>query len=477
LLGCSLALAQVPDCSRFLTNPVFTKTTTEASGATKESFRLLQCAASWKSASDAQSAGVSATIPVYGIPVPISANWSDAKVEQWKNENCSAEERKSNSNFRYFQTVNAIDPITAKTALACYEAQFKAQADQRSALRCRITDTPSSVVFEAEWARTPGESANPPLVESFFTEGTTCQGSLAAGTPVPEGGRALMCSTPTAAAAAFSLNTSRGSCTLASQTRYPKITLASMTLTQPFFVSGTEVEFPAGFKMVTNGYPATIRADRLTIAGSSSIVSFDARDMGVNQQGRAAGTLLIAAKEVRGSGLTILNAGEPGGVGASGSQGPSGGPGAPGKGRSPVQGSCGPLSFICDNVPLSCTGGENGKQGGPGGPGSKGSTGAPGGGAGAVTLEIPFQSQDSIKVFINTALSGKELGCGGKICGGVGGIGGIGGMGGPGGQGGAGGPGTLTCGGTDGGGIGPRGPQGPQGDSGSDGSAADVRVL
>lgn len=476
-LTCSVALAQAPECSTFLTNPVFTKVTTESSGAAKESFRLLQCASSWKSASEAKSAGIEATIPIYGIPVPIEANWSQDKVEQWKNQNCSAEERKANSSFRYFQSVNAIDPITAKTALACYEAKFKADAAARSALRCRITDTPASVVFEAEWARTPGEAANPPIVESFFTEGTTCQGTITAGSPVPEGGRAVMCSTPTAAAAAFSLNTSRGSCTVASQTRYPKVTLASMSLTGPFFISGTEIEIPAGFRMVTNGYPATIRADRLTIAGSSSIVSFDTRPMGVNQQGRSAAALLIAAKEVRGTGLTVLNAGEPGGVGAPGSQGPTGGAGAPGKGRSPVQGACGPLSFICDNVPLTCTGGENGKDGGAGGPGSKGSTGAPGGGAGAVTLEIPFQVQDAIKVFTNTSLSGKELVCGGRICGGAGGEGGPGGPGGQGGQGGAGGPGTLTCGGTDAGNRGPVGPQGPQGDPGPDGTAADVRLL
>lgn len=471
--------AQEVDCSKFLTNPIFTKTTTEVSTASKDRFRLLQCASSFKSYADTRKYGIDVTVPVYGVPVEFGGDFENATVEQWKSQNCSSEDRKSDQSLAYFQSVTTIDPISAKAALECVKSRTEVDIASRSALRCRVTDTPAALIFEAEWARTPGEAGNPPIVETFGLAGTNCKGApgpFGVGQSVPEGGVAMLCDKPERSAA-FSLNTNRGSCVRASETRYPRVTLASMSLSAPLFIAGTDVEIPAGWKLVTNGYPVTIRADRLQIAGSASITSFDAREMKPNEQGRFAGSILISAKELLGQGLSILNAGEPGGIGPDGPGGPPGSAGGPGKGRSPLQGKCGWLSFACDNLPITCTGGENGGTGGTGGPGSNGSIGAPGGGGGLVTLEVPLTLTPSIQVLTDVGTDGKPQSCGGKICGGIGGRGGKGGPGGPGGPGGAAGPRTLTCGGTNPGGTGPVGPVGADGDKGPDGYTAEVRTL
>lgn len=469
------------ECAIFLKNPVFTSATTNSSVKSKENFRLLQCSASWKSASDAQAAGISATIPIYNIPVPFSANWDQTKVDQWKNQNCSQNERNANYQINFYQSIYSIDPISAKAGLECMRSKFAAE-DTR-AIRCNLTQTDSALLFQAEWRRTNGEAAGAaPIVQSFTAVNTVCQNAndLSPTKSLSEGGISLLCSVQKDAAA-FSLNTSRGECLVSAAPRLPKIVLPkSMVMDKPLFIAGTDIEIPSDAKIVTNGYPLTINADRLAIDGQAAIMSFVSGPVSAQAAGRFSGTISITAKEVTGKGLSILNAGEPGGVGVSGAAGAPGAPGGPGQTRLPsFQQNCGGgiLNVICQAVPAGCTGGQNGGVGSPGQPGYQGNPGAPGGGAGEVTLDVPIDARDSVSILTDVDLAGKAQQCNGQICGGMGGTGGPGGPGGSGGPGGPGASGTQNCGGTNAGPNGPPGSTGPNGGPGSNGPSAPVRIL
>lgn len=466
-------------CKVFLDKPVFTTTTVSSSQATRDSFRLLQCSANWKSASEAQSAGIDVTIPIYDIPVPFNLNWSDQKVEQWKSANCSVQERDNQANLRYYQAVYSVDPVTAKAALECFDKGFKAEVDlsSTSALRCTLTETSAAYVFEARWRRTAGETGPPPTVYEFTTINTSCNGeSLAKGQSISEGGTPVLCLVGEKAAA-FSLTTDRGGCTASATVRLPKLRLpTAITLTEPMFLIGQEIEFPANARIVTNGFPLSIRAEKLNLLGSVRIQSFQASVPDLQQPGKSAGPISIYADEVVGQGgVSILNAGQPGGPGGVGPQGPPGPPGHPGRSRTTNWKKNCPLPFVCDLIPSGCEGGRKGGTGGPGGPGYPGLPGMPGGAAGEVRLDVPLDMRNMFSVLTNTGLDGQPAHCDGQICGGAGGRGGPGGPGGPGGSGGAGAPGTLYCGGTDGGRQGPEGPTGPQGPNGSNGANATFR--
>lgn len=476
-LASSQQLADV--CKTFLAKPVFTTTTVNATAASKENFRLFQCSANFKSSSEAQAAGIDVTVPIYDIPVPINANWSDAKVEQWKSSHCSDQERKAQAQLAYYSSVYSVDPISAKTALECARilgGVTTAQFDT-AALRCTLNETQAAYVFEARWRRTSGEQGSPPKVVSFTTMNTTCMNAtaLAPNANVSEGGVPVLCSV-TDKAAAFTLVTDRGGCSAAGTVRLPKIQVPSMVLSGPEFISGQEVEIMANAKIVTNGYPFTIRADRLTLAGPVRVISFDPYTPNQMQPGRNAGGISISAGEFVGTSLSILNAGGPGGPGSQGAKGPPGGPGQPGKGRTTNWKKNCPIPLVCDIIPTGCEGGDNGGRGGQGGQGYVGNPGMPGGAAGEVTIDVPLDARKFINVMTNVDLNGQPRSdCNNQICGGVGGAGGLGGPGGDGGPGGPGAPGTVYCGGTDAGGSGPPGATGPSGGQGPNGLNALVR--
>ncbi|WP_175751982.1 hypothetical protein [Burkholderia ambifaria] len=475
------ALAETNECIAFLKNPVFTSITTNSAIKSKDGFRQLQCSAQWKSASDAESAGIDATIPVYDISIPLSANWDQSKVEQWKQQNCSQAERDAKYETTLYQSAYAIDPITAKAAVACMQSHFA--TEQIRALRCTLTETNNALLFQAEWRRSPGEDlTTAPKVVSFSKANTICQnaGDLEVNKQVPEGGISLLCSVQEQAAA-FSLNTNRGQCIVSATPRMPKVVLPTkMVLDNALFIASSDVEIPSGAKIITNGYPVTINADRLSIGGSAEIRSFASGTPSVGAPGRYAGSINITAKDISGKGLTILNAGEPGGQGLVGSGGPPGGTGNAGKSRLPAfQQNCGGglLNWLCQAVPAGCTGGEDGGKGGTGAKGYAGNPGAPGGAAGEVRIDFPIDGRDAVVVLTDVDLAGKPLACSGLICGGIGGKGGDGGPGGPGGVGGSGAHGTMHCGGTNDGPTGEIGPKGDQGPKGADGASASLRFL
>ena len=373
----ALAQSAANVCTAFLSKPIFTSTTIQTSSATRDSFRLLQCASNWKSAQEAQATGIEATIPLYDLQIPFTANWDNTKVEQWKSANCSNEERKSAANLSYYSAVYSIDPITAKAALECFDRGFKAEADvaQGSALRCTLTETPSAYVFEARWRRTAGETGAAPQVVSFTPINTNCldTASLAKDKFISEGGVPVLC-TVTEKAAAFALTTTRGGCSASATVRLPKLQIPKeVILSEPLFISGQEVEIAANAKIVTNGFPLTIRADKLNLLGTAKIVSFETATLTTPHPGKYAGSIQITATEFVGQGLTILNAGQRGGLGLQGQKGPQGSYGSPGEGRTTTQrrvcGNIPLLSDVCNLVPTGCEGGRNGGTGGQGGAG------------------------------------------------------------------------------------------------------------
>lgn len=469
------ALAQ-EICRAMLDSPIFTRTNVERTEASRNSFKLLQCSAQWRSAADAQAAGISAEIPIYNIPIPFTANWNQNQVEQWKQQNCSNEERSASYGLKLTESAYSINPVTADK----FESCIKSFVDQQ-AVRCGITETPNSVVFEAVWRRTTGESPSAaPKVRAFSSIGAQCVNGnqLSPNTPLNEGGISILCSVGEQVPV-FTLNTDRGQCFAAASANRETITLqGTIVLQKSETFRGRTVQITADAKVVTNGFPLRINADILRIDGSPQIISFVTRQMAPSEDGRDAAPIDINAKRVIGAGLSILNVGENGGNGTSGAAGGQGAGGSPGVGRSPLQVGGDIGGFIRRHVPLSCTGGRSGGNGGQGLPGENGTRGGHAGDAGEVRLGIPDAAspQSPITVLVNTGIDGRPRDCGGLICGGTPGQGGRGGAGGPGGPGGSGGPAEGGCGGTSGGSTGPQGAGGANGPDGQPGNSA-RRVL
>lgn len=328
-------------------------------------FRRLQCAADWKSAKNAIDAGVAADVPIYDLPVSFTANWDQNKVEQWKSENCSDEERSADYASTLYRSTYSVDRITAQAQLECIQSLM----DRRS-VSCGVTETSSSIVFEAFWRRTSGETNNPPVVTSFNSVNTECIGvdALAKGAPIVEGGINVLCNLGEAAPM-FSLNTDRGSCVASGSGKDNAITLtATLKLSEPISYRANRIVVSDGFSVVTNGYPFRLQADVLELNGSSNILSFSEPKALQMTVGGTAGPVTISAKRITGEGIiTVLNAGQHGGDGEQGSVGPPGAPGGPGVGRTTNWKKNCPIPFVCDIIPSGCEGGKNGGTGRPGG--------------------------------------------------------------------------------------------------------------
>lgn len=475
-LAAKLVNAQTaPDyCKVFLEKPIFTTATTTSSATQRENFRLLACSSSFKSAAEAQSAGIEATIPIYDLPVPFTASWDNQKVETWKSANCTAEERAGSASMAYYNASYAVSPVSANAALACYVELFKAMGNE--ALRCELTETSNSYVFNARWRRTAGEAGPGPKVTQFTVLNTQClnAAALGDGTFVSEGGIPVLC-TVGKDAAAFALTTDRGGCSASGRYRAPKLIMpATLVLSAPFTQVADEMEFPSGASVVTNGYPFSISASRLVLQGPVSVKSFESISAGPGTPGMSASTVSVVAKELVGvGGLTILNAGQAGGKGATGAAGPPGNPGKPGVGRTTSWSNVcknfpWPLSQVCELQPTGCEGGEDGAPGGAGIAGYPGNPGLAGGAGGPVFIDVDPSGRNLVTVLTDTGVDGRPMACNGAVCGGPGGPGGDGGAGGPGGPGGQGASGTAWCGGTN---AGQRGTDGATGTTGPTGPA------
>lgn len=461
------AIASADVCSEIIQNPVFTKETIKKNENTQTNFKRMLCSSSWRSASDATSAGVEATIPIFDLAIPFTANWDNTKVEQWKRKNCSAEERSGSYVTSLYKSTYEINPISAKAALEC--AKSMANAD---AVRCSISDNENAIVFNAEWRRTSGEELNSaPKIISLTYDNATClnDADFTNDKPILDGGISLLCKR-NELAPVFVLSTTRGKCIQFGTDKTNVYRLAgAMSLSAPLFVNAARVSIDDGFKLVTNGYPVQIFAnENLNISGTASISSFEKAGAEKKMEpGKYAGPITIKAKRIKGGALTINNAGQNGGPGLDGQDGHTGSKGTPGVGRDPVTGKDnGLIGKVIEAIPKSCTGGKNGGKGFSGGNGTDGIPGGPGGAAGKVTLMLPLDDTDNqyISVLTGVGLDNKpRADCKEKVCGGLGGIGGKGGKKGAGGPGGDGAGGTTWCGGTD---------AGPKGDDGKPGANA-----
>jgi hypothetical protein len=369
-----------------------------------------------------------------------------------------------------------VSPISAENALQCVRAK-----EDNKAIRCNVTESEGSIVFETEWRRTTGEAASAaPQIQSLTMSSANCLNAsdLAPGTVVTDGGVSLLCKRGDEAPL-FSVNTTRGQCFAYGMSKKDAIELSGdVVLDRPMIYEAARVVLKPNLRMITQGFQLQIIADdRLEIEGSPRIVSFLPVQKASMEPGRSAQPITVRAKKLIGGGLSINNSGEDGGQGVQGQAGQAGPQGPPGVGRDPVTGSDnGFFGQIIQAIPKSCTGGRDGGQGGPGSPGFPGIQGASGGAAGLVNLLLPpdVEPNTAILVETNVGVGNSRRSCNGQICGGLGGPSGVGGPGGAGGPGGPGAGGTTWCGGTNAGPPGPRGADGSPGPKGPDGPTAKV---
>ncbi|WP_312992971.1 hypothetical protein [Achromobacter animicus] len=435
------------------------------SGAT--SLKKMLCSASWSSAQDAVTAGFDITVPIYDIPVPLSANFSREKQEAWQAKNCSAEERSNQFRAVGYTFVKEINPAVADAWLQCILTTHQAPR----ALSCKVTETETSAIFEVKWRPFDGTKIDEaPIVTSLSVQNTTCTNAdaLKPGTAIGSGGVAVLCAGNVDATPIMVLNTDRGSC-LASGALATRVTTLSGTLllSSPAVYRGDNLKLSSDLVIVTNGYDLTVDAKRLQIEGTPQIISFREAQKAESVRGQSAGKIHIRARSVSGDQLRIANFGQDGGKGAKGR---TGGPGD--------QGSHATRRYLTGG---GCTGGDEGKPGGKGKTGYKGDPGAPGGTGGDVVLEIEqgLMNGSIERVFVATKRPDRQantIACDGT-CGGLGGFGGDRGDGGPGGPGGQPAGGDWPCGGHPGGGPGPRGDDGTVGDEGPLGAPGAIKLL
>lgn len=433
---------------------VFKQETVYNGSKLNTSFKQMLCSAEWKTYSDVVNAGIDITIPIFDIPIPISANYSSDKREAWQKKFCTASERKLDYQSQAYRTAYEVNPATADAWVKCIEL-----ARINKVLSCKVTETESSAVFEASWRRVDDElDSAAPKVVSLAIKNTKCPTpTLKVGIRLKSGGTAVLCDGNIQKAPTFSLQTTRGSCLAAGQLAETVDEISGqIVLTSPMTYRGNKLRLKGGTKIITDGYNLTFNVKRLDVEGGVEILSFLPRDVPEGRVGRSAGEVRIQADTLSGSPLIVRNFGEDGGPGAKGGSGNQGGRGRSGDQRYVSWGGC--------------TGGQDGRPGNQGGQGFPAQSGANGGNGGDVLLNVKAGLQDGIVSRIavlqkRTDRAGNDISCPGT-CGGLGGIGGVGGDGGPGGLGGEGAPGNAGCGGTN---AGPGGPQGPVGLAGEAG--------
>jgi uncharacterized membrane protein YgcG len=429
------------------------------SGSSYQSyFHNLLCTANWHSYSDAQSAGISAIIPIYGMKIPIDANWDNSRQEQWKSEYCSEEDRSLDYRTALTVALKTVHPEVVPAWLECIRIKCSRPSSEIS---CSVKETASQVVFTARWEGGKfARLSKPPRVISVDVFASDCTNVPRKGDMIDAAGVSVSCVPKSSEDPLFVLQTQRGNCQMGLGDAEGSVDLLEpITLADSRYFKAAHVTLDNN-TIVTNGHNLTIEAETLEIRGAPKIVSFD-RAASIETAGLPAGFIKIIARRIIGTGLEIHNYGQNGGAGNDGVKGTDGGPGGGGSVR-----SC-----------FGCGGGSNGGDGGGGSNGSAGHPGSPGGVGGNVVLVLPSDaSSDKIVIFqerINPDTNKKET-CSGP-CGGIGGKGGTGGTKGIGGPGGSGAGPNCTCGGTSGGNKGADGSPGPDGTRGSSGT--DGRLI
>ena len=433
----------------------------------KTSFKHMLCSAEWSSYSDVVNAGIDVTIPIYNIPIPMSANYSRDKQEAWQKQFCTATERKLDYASTAYKTAYEVDRVTADAWVKCQELQFASKG--RSALSCKVIETDSSAIFEARWIRSEGEADSAaPKVISLTKQNTKCPSpTLKKNVMLGDGGAAVLCSGNLNKQPTFMLQTTRGAC-MASGTLAEKATelTGQIELREAtVFCSDTRLLINGGTKIITNGHNLTINARRLEAEGGVQIISFLPRDIPLDTRGRSSGEIIIQSDRISGSPISITNFGEDGGAGSKGATGSQGPPGTA-------------RTF---GFPQGCGAGNDGGIGYTDIVGFPGQPGMAGGNGGDVKLNIKSGLKEGLikRAVIVTSRpdrSGATLQCTGS-CLDLGGVGGAGGDNGPGGPGDPGAGGTNVCDGTNPGPTGLQGPSGPQGPAGSNGASGIIVGL
>ncbi|MDQ6892325.1 MAG: hypothetical protein M3167_06555 [Acidobacteriota bacterium] len=203
-------------------------------------------------------------------------------------------------------------------------------APARSSLSCEVAATGSVVSFTAAWIQSIGEPVSAaPRVQSFRVFEATCTGMFKNGRRIKTGGDIVPCKAVGDADPVFVLQTDRGVCVRsASLNAFDRMISGYQKLTGPTYIKEKRLLLKSDTKIVTDGFPLTIEADRLDMDGVPQVISFEDRPgRPAGDPGRPGGKIVIKAGEVRGTSLRIQNFGEDGtkgGAGPTGAQGPQG---------------------------------------------------------------------------------------------------------------------------------------------------------
>lgn len=455
-------------CSDVLKHGLFDIDETKESLKDDANFRDWQCSSSFKSHQEALDSGLNIGVVIYGVPLKIGGSWNEAKVSQWKNENCSASSRQMNFATATYRLIRSASPSLLSAWSTCMSNHYAA-----TALQCRFSSQGKKFVFSANWRRTTGEAQSAaPIISEWKVAGGECDPELDVGSRVLEASRQSICTQADNNDLVVLLETSRGSCFQSSSSLIvPYVISGKLKLSNPLHIRESVVQFSSGATIVTNGNDLTINALReLAIEGAPKIISFEGRaGRPTGDTGRDAGSIIIQGTKITGTVLNIDNFGEDGAHGGQGSKGPRGPNGQNGKGG------------VWKDL-KGCVGRRNANNGGAGGKGNRGQSGGNAGNGGSVTVAFGQGLQEGVisrvsivkqrrNPYTNTTYT-----CQGS-CPGVPGNGGSGGPGGDGGSGGLRGKGRGQCGDGKPGSGGPTGLNGGVGAKGSEGKSGTISVV
>lgn len=443
--------ASADECSDLLRDSVFNSEEIKENGKEAQSFVSWQCSTSFKSHQEAVDAGLNVGVPVYGVPLEIGGTWNSGSVETWKQENCSAANRKESSESATFRLVRKVAPEIVAGWSSCMESRVSQRA-----MNCKMSRLGDKTVFEAKWRRTEGDISAPQVLR-WNVSGGSCSPILNAGDTLTEAAFQSACVGEDGQDFVIMLETSRGSCWQPIPYQPTREVISGVVnLDGHRTVKAEVVEFASGARVVTNGFNFSAVADReMKVSGDAKILSFENRNGNPGKHGRPAGQVLVQAPKISGGVLHIENFGEDGLKGEKGEKGATGPKGARGYGG------------IWKDL-RGCVEREEAGMGGKGGTGGVGLVGGNGGNGGAVTINVKAGLVDGALERVRVVtVQGGGFGSGGD--------GGDGGNGGPGGdgQGGR----SPGCGGVGGGPTGPQGDTGPTGANGQPGSPGSVVKL
>ncbi len=413
-----------------------------------------QCSFNFSSHDEAISFGLDVGTEIYGIPLEVGNNFDKKVVKEWKSEHCSRRAMQASFETATVKYLSEVAPGAMDAFVKCVT-----ETTNRGALSCSLNGDPA--VFTAKWKRSEGEKLDAtPVVENFTVVNGRCTRNIEKGEKVIEGGIGVSCTVQPKKDLLVVLETSRGVCEAKIEAPKSVYTVnGTLNMTSNRTITADEIELVNNPKIVTNGYSLVMVADTLNIKSKGEVKGFvNPAKSKAGSSGISGGSLIIKAKRIIGSDLTIDLSGQDGVSGIAGKDGVAGknGRNARGRGIKGVEG---------------CVTGHSSKPGTAGTDGKSGTAGGNGGNGGSLLIEL------SSKYYHNSLSRLAIIEKDGATLPGEGGKGGAAGKGGAGGKGGKSSRGSDGCEGRSGSADGPKGKDGEPGADGNTGKPGSITLL